>query len=108
MSRLLYRLLLRLHPPSFRDRFSDEMLFVFDELVAERCGLALLADGMRSLGRQWFLGFGLWKAMIAIVLAMLPVIFVLHGVGRQQRRWMERPRSPISGRTLATSLSRRN
>jgi uncharacterized membrane protein len=108
MTRLLYRLLLRLHPPRFRERFSAEMLCVFDELAAERGGLSLLADAMGSLGRQWFLGFGLWKAIIAIVLAMIPVIIVLHGVGRQQRRWIGKTPSRPAGQTLPVHPSRRN
>ena len=108
MSRLLYRVLLWLHPPHFRQRFSHEMLFVFDELAAERGGRSLLSDGLRSLGRQWFFGFGLWKAMLAIVLAMAPILMVLHGVGKKQRRWMDQPRSPVSAQMLPVGLSGRN
>ena len=34
MSRSLYRLLLNLHPPAFRERFAAEMLWIFDEAAA--------------------------------------------------------------------------
>jgi hypothetical protein len=95
MSRLFYRLLLRLHPPNFREKFADEMLCVFDELAGERSGLLLVADGLGSLGRQWVWGFGLWKAILALILAMLPVIVVLQGVGRHQRRWTDNPGSQV-------------
>jgi hypothetical protein len=108
MSRLLYRLLLRLHPPNFRDRYSDEMLCMFDELAAERSGFFLVADGVSSLSRQWFVGVGLWKAIVAIVLAMLPVIFVLDGVARHQRRWARGPEPPISGQSFPANWNRQN
>jgi D-alanyl-D-alanine carboxypeptidase len=53
ISRSLYRGLLRLHPPAFRERFGEEMLWIFDE-AAEMQGVArLLADGVVSLVRQW-------------------------------------------------------
>jgi len=44
-----YRLLLRLHPAPFRDRFAAEMLWIFD---AECHRPALLLDGLVSLLRQ--------------------------------------------------------
>jgi hypothetical protein len=57
--RVFYRLLLWLHPPSFRRRFGDEMLWIFDETAAHT---GALADGFASLLRQWFLRSGfVWK-----------------------------------------------
>lgn len=52
MTRQLYILLLRLHPPAFRQRFGDEMLGIFDESPEKT---PLLADGLVSLFRQWTL-----------------------------------------------------
>jgi hypothetical protein len=49
LSKLLYRILLRLHPISFRTRFQDEMLWVFEEQSRHEKFSALLLDGLRSL-----------------------------------------------------------
>lgn len=59
MLRLLYSCLLRLHPAGFRERFTEEMLCIFDQTVASqarremRAACRLLADGVASLVRQW-------------------------------------------------------
>jgi len=53
MSRSLYRWLLYLHPPAFRQRFAEEMLWIFDEAAATHSVLRLFADGFVSLMRQW-------------------------------------------------------
>jgi hypothetical protein len=59
MLRLLYLWLLRLHPAGFRERFTEEMLCIFDQTVASQAGKKrraasrLLADGVLSLVRQW-------------------------------------------------------
>jgi hypothetical protein len=59
MLRLLYSCLLRLHPAGFRERFTEEMLCIFDQTVASQAGgkvraaCRLLADGVASLVRQW-------------------------------------------------------
>ena len=51
-ARLLYRLVLRLHPPAFRHRFGEEMLWIFD-LASSRGQMAyLLLDGVRSVTIQ--------------------------------------------------------
>lgn len=55
MIRWLYIVLLRLHPRRFRQRFGDEMLWIFDESTGYRGVAALFADGVRSLFRQWML-----------------------------------------------------
>src|SRR5260370_10345225 len=49
MLRALYRGLLYLHPPAFRKRFAEEMLWIFDEAAATRRILGLFADGLVSL-----------------------------------------------------------
>jgi hypothetical protein len=59
MLRLLYSCLLRLHPAGFRERFSEEMLCIFDQTAASQAGremrmsFRLLGDGVVSLVRQW-------------------------------------------------------
>lgn len=53
MSRSLYRLLLNLHPPAFRERFAAEMLWIFDEAAATQGVPRLFADALVSLMRQW-------------------------------------------------------
>ena len=51
MIRFLYFCLLRLHPPHFRRRFADEMLWIFDQPAQNR--FRLLADAAASVLRQW-------------------------------------------------------
>ncbi len=55
MGRLLYTILLRLHPRSFRERFGEEMTNIFDEEGRKVAVMALLLDGLVSLFRQWAL-----------------------------------------------------
>ena len=52
LARLLYRLLLRLHPAGFRRRFGEEMLWIFD--LSSRNGETayMLYDGARSVFMQ--------------------------------------------------------
>ena len=73
MTRALYRGLLRLHPAAFRRAFAGEMLWIFDEAVADRGPRPLLADAFRSLARQWLLRSALWKIAAAVCLALLQV-----------------------------------
>jgi hypothetical protein len=55
MIRFLYRSVLRLHPQSFRRRFGDEMLSIFDQSPARWLRSRLLLDAVHSLFRQWVL-----------------------------------------------------
>ncbi|HEV2688434.1 MAG TPA: hypothetical protein VGV35_07760, partial [Bryobacteraceae bacterium] len=55
MFRWLYVWLLRLHPAPFRQRFGDEMLQIFDSEAGLWSAVALLADGLLSVVRQWTL-----------------------------------------------------
>ncbi len=55
MLRHLYRCALRLHPSSFRRRFGDEMLYIFDQRKGTRAALGLMVDCVFSLLRQWTL-----------------------------------------------------
>jgi D-alanyl-D-alanine carboxypeptidase len=65
MRRSLYRLLLNLHPPAFRERFAEEMLWIFDEAVATQGAPRLFADASVSLMRQWVVRPESWHAPLA-------------------------------------------
>jgi hypothetical protein len=54
VSRLAYRLILRLHPVSFRDEFGPEMLWIFDQEQQPGAAAHLFLDGALSLLRQRF------------------------------------------------------
>src|ERR1700730_12265150 len=62
MKRWLYRTLILLHPPSFRERFGAELLCIYDEAVGEGA-LPLFSDSLISLVRQWTHHSGLWKLL---------------------------------------------
>jgi hypothetical protein len=47
-----YCLIVRMHPGSFRDRFGDEMVWIFDEERHRGRGVRLFFDGILSLLRQ--------------------------------------------------------
>lgn len=51
LSRMTYRLILRIHPGPFRERFGEEMLGIFDE-ECQRGSARLLVDGALSAVRQ--------------------------------------------------------
>ena len=53
LKRRLYRLILRLHPASFRNRFAREMSLDFEDALATYGFSRLLADATHSLLRQW-------------------------------------------------------
>jgi hypothetical protein len=55
MLRRLYRGAVRLHPFSFRQRFGDEMLYIFDQQKGRVAALGLMLDCIFSLLRQWTL-----------------------------------------------------
>jgi Platelet-activating factor acetylhydrolase, isoform II len=63
MLRRLYCWLLRMHPPYFRQRFTEEMLSIFDQTagLGRRSSAKLLADGAMSLARQWTLRQEFWE-----------------------------------------------
>ena len=49
IKRRLYQLLPRLHPPAFRERFADEMLWLFDETRGDAGLFRLYGDAAYSL-----------------------------------------------------------
>ena len=75
MTHRIYRLLIRLHPRDFRDRFADELELIFEEGATSWGEAALLFDAARSLLRQWFLRPTIWKWIGATIGAMVPLIF---------------------------------
>jgi hypothetical protein len=78
MTRLLYRLLLCLHPPAFRRQFGEEMLWIFDESREQQAALPLLTDALASLARQWLFRTSMvrttiWIPITACVGALVPL-----------------------------------
>lgn len=92
MKRSLYRVLVALHPRRFRERFGDEMLWIFDQSVPER-GTRLFGDCVVSLLRQWLLRSGLWKlasgAAISVLLLCGWGYFFTRSVNAWQTRAIE-------------------
>jgi hypothetical protein len=83
MTRSLYRSMLRLHPPGFRQQYAEEMLWIYDE-TAGAGTISLLADGFFSLVRQWITrpatltlaaaGFGGAMHMALFLVMMIPAV----------------------------------
>jgi hypothetical protein len=78
MLRAFYLSLLRLHPRRFRERFAEEMLWIFDEIPSSRERVFLLCDGFNSLAVQWIIRSGMWKFALAFFIAIIQAIFILH------------------------------
>jgi len=57
MKRTVYQCLLWLHPAAFRERFANEMLWIFDETG----GQGTFSDVLLSLLRQWTWHSGVWR-----------------------------------------------
>ena len=62
MRRILYRGLLQLHPAQFRTEFAPDMLWIFELETAAGRAWPLFLDALGSVGRQWLLRSGAWKA----------------------------------------------
>ena len=77
MVRQLYIILLALHPAQFRYRFAFEMLAIYDEASAHGGRPPLLADGVRSLVRQWVLPYRPVGAAATSTGAGMPVFHLL-------------------------------
>ncbi len=56
LRRATYRLILHIHPAAFRDRFAEEMLWIFDEESRNGNSTRLLIDGTISAVRQHIQG----------------------------------------------------
>jgi hypothetical protein len=72
--RFLYALLISLHPPSFRKRFAQEMLLIFDEAANLWGAGSLFRDAILSLLRQWLIRSELWKWLLAGIAGVVPLI----------------------------------
>ncbi|HEY2821236.1 MAG TPA: serine hydrolase domain-containing protein [Candidatus Acidoferrum sp.] len=64
LSRSLYRCLVQLHPPAFRQRFAPEMLWIFDEVADHDARVELFADALTSLARQWIVRSVIQKLLV--------------------------------------------
>jgi len=71
MGRALYRLFVRLHPVSFRVRFEEEMIFVFDEAESSWGAAFLVGDAARSVVRQWLGDQDVWRWIAASAAGIL-------------------------------------
>jgi len=70
MKRAIYKGLLWLHPASFRNRFADEMLWIFDE-TGEQAGLRVFTDALVSLVRQWTFHSSVWRIAFGALVSCL-------------------------------------
>jgi hypothetical protein len=74
MTRGLYRRLICLHPPAFRLRFEEELLWIFDESSDASGAAPLLYDAVISLLRQWFMRSGMWKWVVGGLAGAFPLL----------------------------------
>jgi hypothetical protein len=74
----MYRCLVRLHLSSFRVRFEDEMLWVFDEAEGTVKAALLIVDAGISLIRQWLTNPDFW-GWIAASVAGIPLLVIAFG-----------------------------
>lgn len=85
MTRTLYRFLLGMHPASFQQEFSEEMLWIFDQAALHDGIASLFLDGLVSVMRQWVMRSGLWKVVIAGICGFLYVAMFLGSIGALPR-----------------------
>jgi hypothetical protein len=81
MTRALYTCVLWLHPPAFRRRFADEMLWIFEEASESHGIFPLFTDSFLSLIRQWMLHSPIWKVALAGMGGLLELIFASYLIG---------------------------
>jgi hypothetical protein len=74
MTRTLYRWLICLHPPAFRLRFEEELLWIFDESLHSSGASLLFYDAAISLLRQWVMRSGMWKWALGGIAGALPIL----------------------------------
>jgi len=77
MRRGLYRCLIWLHPAVFRQCYSEEMLWIFDEAIGQGL-LPLFVDGVTSLFRQWLLRSNIWKMAAGTVVSTVLIFGWWH------------------------------
>ncbi len=88
MTRTLYRWLIGLHPPAFRLRFEEELLWIFDESTNGSSAAPLFYDAGISLLRQWLMRSGMWKWVLGAIAGALPI---LVGFGSFLFQWPIHP-----------------
>lgn len=88
MNRTLYRWLICLHPPAFRLRFEEELLWIFDESSGAIGAAALLYDAVISLLRQWIMRSEMWKWLVGGIAGAVPLLI---GFGSFLFPWPIRP-----------------
>jgi hypothetical protein len=88
MIRTLYGWLIRLHPPAFRRRFGQELLWIFDESSDASGATPLLTDAAISLLRQWLVRSGIWKWVVGGIAGAVPLLI---GFGSFLFDWPMRP-----------------
>jgi hypothetical protein len=88
MIRALYRCFIRLHPPAFRLRFEEELLWIFDESSDASGAAPLFYDAAISLLRQWLVRSGMWKWVVGGIAGALPLLI---GFGSFLFQWPMRP-----------------
>jgi hypothetical protein len=88
MTRTLYRWLICLHPPAFRLRFEEELLWIFDESSDAPGAAPLFYDAAVSLLRQWLMRSGMWKWVVG---GIAGVVYLLIGFGSFFFHWPMRP-----------------
>jgi hypothetical protein len=83
MARTVYLCLVLMHPPGFRRRFGDEMLFVFEEAACGAQSTArLLVDALLSALRQWLLSPATLTVAAALVGGLIPILVGLACTGQ--------------------------
>ena len=103
--RALYCFVLRAHPPAFRDRFSGEMLSVFDDETRSGLpGVALLLDALASLARQWVRRIPVWTTFVAVCLAFAQICWFVYP-RKAHGYWAENARALTSDAQYAMALT---
>src|SRR5258708_40370952 len=77
MRRGLYRCLICMHPAVFRQRYAEEMLWIFDEAIGQVV-LPLFVVGAISWFRQWLLRSNIWKMAAGTVVSIVLIFSWLH------------------------------
>jgi hypothetical protein len=88
MTRTFYRWLICLHPPAFRLRFGQELLWIFDESSDASGAATLLYDAAISLLRQWLIRSEMWKWIVGGIAGLVPIVI---GFGSFVFNWPMRP-----------------
>jgi len=74
MTRTFYRWLVCLHPPAFRLRFEQELVWIFDQSSDASGAAPLLYDAAISVLRQWLMRSGLWKWVVGGIAGAVPLV----------------------------------